>query len=104
MPQSLSKLCVHLIFSTKHREPLLVSSVRSPLHAYLATVLRNQECPTLKVGGTSDQAHLLFRLSKNLALAKVVEEVKTSSAKWLKTQARGLQSFHGQNGYARLFR
>jgi REP element-mobilizing transposase RayT len=99
MPQSLSKLYVHLISSTKHREPLLMSSVRSSLHAYLATVLKNQDCPALKIGGTSDHAHILSRLSKNLALAQVVEEVKTSSSKWLKTQARALQSFHWQNGY-----
>jgi putative transposase len=99
VPQSLSQLYVHLIFSTQHREPLLIPSVRGSLHAYLATVLKNQDCPTLKVGGTSDHAHLLFRLSKNLALAGVVEKVKTTSSKWLKTQARTLHSFHWQNGY-----
>ncbi len=99
MPQSLSKFYVHLIFSTQHREPLLIPSVRGPLHAYLATVLKNQDCPALKIGGTSDHAHLLFRLSKNLALAEVVENVKTSSSKWVKTQGRSLQSFHWQNGY-----
>jgi putative transposase len=99
MPQSLSKLYVHLIFSTQHREPLLIPSVRWPLHAYLATVLKNQDCPALRIGGTIDHAHLLFRLSKNLALADVVEKVKTSSSKWLKTQAGTLQSFHWQNGY-----
>ena len=99
MPQSLSKLYVHLIFSTKHREPLLISSVRGRLHAYLATVLKNQDCPALKIGGTSDHVHILFRLSKNVALAEVVEEAKTSSSKWLKTQDRALQSFHWQNGY-----
>ena len=74
-------------------------SVRGPLHAYLATVLKNQDCPALTIGGTSDHAHLLFRLSKNLALAEVVEKVKTTSSKWLKTQARTLQSFHWQKGY-----
>ena len=94
MPQSLSKLYVHLIFSTHHREPLLITSVRSSLHAYLATVLNNQDCPALKIGGTSHHAHLLFRLSKNLALADVVEKVKTSSSKGLKTQARTLGSFY----------
>jgi len=100
MSQSLSKIYVHLIFSTKHREPLLMSSVRAPLHSYLATVLNNQECPALKVGGTGDHAHCLFRLSKNLALAKAVEKVKTSSSQWLKTQAGPLHSFHWQSGYA----
>jgi hypothetical protein len=70
------------------RYRLLLPSVRCPLHAYLATVPKNQDCPALKIGGTSDHAHLLFRLSKNLALADVVEKVKTSPSEWLKTQAR----------------
>jgi putative transposase len=99
MPQSLSKLYVHLIFSTQRRAPLRVPSVRSPLHAYLATVLKNQDSPALKIDSTSDHAHLPFRLSKNLALADVVEKVKTSSSRWLKIQAKMPQSFHWQNGY-----
>jgi len=99
MPQSLSQLYVHLVFSTKHREPMLLSTVREHLHAYLATVLKNQESPALKVGGTSDHVHALFRLSKNLSLAKIVEEVKTSSSKWVKTQGRAFANFHWQSGY-----
>jgi putative transposase len=99
MPQSLSQLYVHLIFSTKHREPTLLSPAREDLHAYLAAVLNKQDSPALKVGGVSDHVHALFRLSKNIALAKIVEEVKTSSSKWLKTQARNLANFHWQSGY-----
>ena len=99
MPHSLLQLYVHLIFSTQHREPLLMPSVRGPLDSYLATVLKNQDCPALRIGSTRDRVHLLFRLSKNLALADVVEKVKTSSSKWLKTQVRTLHSFYWQNGY-----
>jgi len=99
MPQSLSQLYVHLIFSTKHREPMLLSPAREDIHAYLAAVLNNHDSPALKLGGMSDHVHALFRLSKNLALAKIVEEVKTSSSNWLKTQGRGLENFHGQSGY-----
>jgi len=99
MPQSLSQLYVHLIFSTKQREPMLLSPVRKDLHAYLAAVLNNHDSPALKLGGMSDHVHVLFRLSKDLALAKIVEEVKTSSSKWLKTQGRGLANFHWQSGY-----
>jgi putative transposase len=99
MAQSLSKLYVHLIFSTKHREALLAASIRGPMHAYLATVMKNQDCPALRIGGASDHVHVLVRLSKNLALAEVVEKVKTSSSRWVKTQDRSLQSFHWQDGY-----
>jgi len=99
MSQSLSKLYVHLVFSTKQREPLLLSPLREKMHAYLATVLKNQDSPAVKVGGTSDHVHILLRLSKNVSLAKIVEEIKTSSSKWVKTQGKGLANFHWQSGY-----
>jgi putative transposase len=99
MPQSLSQLYVHLVFSTKHREPLLLSPIREHVHAYLATVLKNQGSPALKVGGTADHVHALFRLSKNISLAQTVEEIKTSSSKWVKTQGNALANFHWQSGH-----
>jgi REP element-mobilizing transposase RayT len=99
MPQSLSKLHVHLIFSTKLREPLLLRPFRERVHAYLATVLNNLDSPAQKIGGMSDHVHIIFRMSKNHALAKVVETVKTSSSKWIKIQSPALRAFHWQNGY-----
>ena len=99
MPQSLSKLYVHLAFSTKHREPLLLAPLRAQMHAYLATVLKNQDSPAVEVGGTSDHVHALFRLSKNRSLAAIVEEVKTGSSKWAKTQGRAFVNFYWQSGY-----
>jgi putative transposase len=69
------------------------------MHAYLAGVFNSHHCPAVKVGGTTDHVHALFRLSKNQALAEVVEEVKTSSSRWIKRQARGLGGFHWQDGY-----
>ena len=99
MGQSLSQLYVHLIFSTKGREPLRLGTLRNQTHADVAAVLNNHGSAALKVGGTSDQVHALFRLSKNRALVEVVEEIKTRSSKWIETQARGLGGFHGQSGY-----
>jgi putative transposase len=99
MSQSLSKLYVHLIFSTRGREPLLLGALRGKTHAYLASILNNHDCPAIRVGGTSNHVHALFRLSKNRALAVVVEEIKTSSSRWIKRQGRWLGGFHWQNGY-----
>jgi len=47
----------------------------------------------------SDHVHILFRMSKNHAMAKVVETVKTTSSKWIKTQSAALHAFHWQSGY-----
>jgi putative transposase len=99
MPQSLSKAYIQLVFSTKQREPLLLQPLRPRVHAYMATVLNNLDSFALKIGGMSDHVHILFRMSKNRALADLVEAVKTSSSKWIKTQSPGLRGFHWQNGY-----
>jgi REP element-mobilizing transposase RayT len=99
MPQSLARILVHLIFSTKDRAPVLTPAIRAELHPYLAVVLRDNDCPSLKVGGVADHVHLFFGLSRTLTVAKVVEIVKTSSSKWIKTKGAELVSFHWQNGY-----
>jgi REP element-mobilizing transposase RayT len=98
--QSLARLWTHLIFSTKERFPFLSDpSVRADMHAYLATVLRTHDCPTLIVGGCSDHVHALFSLSRNHSIAQIVKEVKRTSSAWIKTVERRYSKFHWQNGY-----
>ena len=99
MPQSLAKNLIHLIFSTKRREPLLIDPVRPALHAYLTTVFKNIQSPVLIINSVEDHVHVLFALQRTIALAVVVEEIKKSSSKWLKTQSPDLASFSWQAGY-----
>jgi REP element-mobilizing transposase RayT len=100
MPQSLSFLLVHVVFSVKDRAPLLSDTLRPTLHAYLATVARNADCECYRVGGVADHVHLAIRLGRTLTTAKLVEVLKTSSTKWLKTQSPVLAAFAWQRGYA----
>ena len=99
MPQSLARVLVHLVFSTKHRAPVLVPEIRAELHSYLAVVLTNDGCVSLQVGGVEDHVHLFFALSRTRTISQIVENVKTTSSKWLKTKSASLAAFHWQNGY-----
>lgn len=99
MPQSLANVVVHLVFSTKDRGACLGPSIRPVLHAYLATLARNAGCDCPRVGGVADHVHLAVRLSRTVAIAALVEELKTSSSKWLKTQSPELGGFARQRGY-----
>jgi REP element-mobilizing transposase RayT len=100
MPQSLAKLWVHLIFSTKDRYPFLSDkSLRTDMHAYLATVLRNHECETLIVGGVEDHVHALFALSRNYSIADIVKEIKRTSSRWIKEKSPTQKKFSWQHGY-----
>jgi REP element-mobilizing transposase RayT len=99
MPQSLAKIYVHMIFSTKNREPLLDQDVRTELYSYLGGALNNLDCQPIEIGGTADHAHILCCLSKNLSLSRLIEEIKTSSSRWIKAKEPRLAQFHWQNGY-----
>jgi REP element-mobilizing transposase RayT len=99
MPQSLSYLLTHIVFSTKDRAPFLDATVRPALHAYLATVARNADCECFRVGGVADHVHLAVRLSRTITMAQLIEELKTSSSKWLKTQSPAFAAFAWQRGY-----
>jgi REP element-mobilizing transposase RayT len=99
MPRSVSLILVHLIFSTKDRQPALSDDIRPALFAYLATVIRNSGCECYRVGGVADHVHLAVRMGKEQTIAKLIEQVKSSSSKWLKTQSPGLRRFAWQRGY-----
>lgn len=100
MSQSLVKLWVHLIFSTKNRYPFLSDrALRLDMHAYLASMLRSNNCETTIVGGVEDHVHALFALSKNHSLAFVVKEIKRTSSAWIKDVSGQYKNFHWQAGY-----
>jgi REP element-mobilizing transposase RayT len=100
MPQSIAQNLVHLIFSTKHRHPFLKDdSTRTELHKYTAGILRNWESPAIEINSVEDHVHILFVLSKNHSLAKIVEEVKKSSSAWIKTKDDTCAQFYWQAGY-----
>jgi putative transposase len=99
MPQSIASILIHLIYSTKNREPFLTSEVETELYRYQATVFRELGCPSLTINGTTDHVHALFRLSRTIAICDLVEEVKKRSSKWIKTKGDAFAGFQWQAGY-----
>jgi putative transposase len=99
MSQSLVKNLVHLVYSTKNRQPWITKECRAALFAYQAGTFNGLGCPTLKIGGVDDHVHALFSLAKNLALRTVIEEVKKASSKWMKTEGPENPEFFWQAGY-----
>jgi REP-associated tyrosine transposase len=99
MSQSLVKNLVHLTFSTKGRALLIKDDVRNQLHKYMKGVFREWDCPAIEINSVEDHAHALFCLSKNIAMKKIVEEVKRSSSRWIKSKGIGYRNFYWQAGY-----
>lgn len=99
MGQSLVKNYIHIVFSTKYRQPLIHPPVEAELHSYLGGTCNKLDCQSIKVGGYTDHIHILCMLSKKIALMKLMEEIKLHSSKWIKTKGEEYSNFYWQDGY-----
>ena len=97
MPQSLSSLLVHIVFSTKNRTPWISPDLRKELYPYLGAIVRNAGGVPIQIGGIDDHVHALIVLPRTMSVAQMVEKVKTASSKWMKT--KGVPKFAWQGGY-----
>ncbi|HEX5471725.1 MAG TPA: IS200/IS605 family transposase [Lacipirellulaceae bacterium] len=100
MPQSLAKVYLHAVFSTKNRAAALSDGWRDELFHVLGGTANNLGCQSLVVGGVADHVHMLFQLGRTISIADALGKIKSTSSNWV-NQTRGLSNeFHWQAGYA----
>jgi putative transposase len=99
MPQSLSNVLLHIIFSTKDREVWLDSKVRPRMHAYLANICRDLGATFVHVGGVSDHVDVITTLPRTISTADLIEKIKKTSSKWIKDIDPRYRGFFWQRGY-----
>jgi len=99
MSQSLVQNYLHIIYSTKNREPFLNESIQEEMFNYLGGICKKLDCQPIIVGGHVDHVHILCMLSKKIALVKLLEDVKSRSSKWVKTIDKQYEDFYWQGGY-----
>lgn len=100
MPQSLARVILHTVFSTKDRFPFFQNPVfRAEVHAYLGGCAKSLDCLPIQVGGVADHVHLLATLPRTLAIADFIKEVKRVSTIWIHERGPEWTKFHWQSGY-----
>lgn len=99
MSQSLSKVYIHITFSTKDRQYLIDKNIKESLFQYLGGVCKGLQCNPVQVGGFTDHVHILCLLSRKIAQMDLLEELKKQSSKWIKTQGNQYSNFYWQDGY-----
>ena len=81
MPRSYTSITVHVVFSTHDRRPLLTSG--SDVHAYIGGIINNLGARPIAIGGTADHVHILTRVPTVIAIAALVDKIKSNSSKHL---------------------
>jgi REP element-mobilizing transposase RayT len=99
MGTTFANLLYHIVFSTKHRAPLIREDLRADLYGYMGGILRGEGGILLEIGGMPDHVHLLAKLRTDVAVARVVQKVKGKSSKWRNEQPSASERFEWQEGY-----
>ena len=100
MSQSLSRILVQTVFSTKNRFPFLADPMaKQRMHGYLARVFNEHDSPAIEVGGAQDHVHILCLLSRNHAISEILKKAKANSSSWAKTLGAKYTKFAWQAGY-----
>jgi len=99
MAQSLSKIILHLVFSTKNRAKLILPEYSSELYAYMAGICTSLNSHAYKIGGTENHVHIACSLPRTITVGNLLEEIKSGSSKWIKTKSSRCSTFAWQGGY-----
>jgi putative transposase len=99
MAQSLADIILHIVFSTKSRQPMIQAEIESELYPYLNTICQNLNSPMIRINGVSDHVHILLSLGRTISVSKLIEELKSQSSRWIKTKGPQYRDFAWQNGY-----
>ncbi len=100
MPQSLSNLIFHFVFSTQHRRANISRDIQPELHQFIAGVLRSRQSRLLTAGGMPDHIHLLVSLHRQIAVSDALREIKSNSSRWIHENFPKRSRFSWQSGYA----
>ena len=99
MPQSLAKVYLHLIFSTKNREPWLHPDIEQRIWEFIGGVARAHRMTALQVGGVEDHIHALVTAPPTIAPCQIAQYLKGDSSKWIHEEFSELWNFGWQDGY-----
>ena len=97
MPQSLVKILVHVVFSTKNRVKLIEPEIEDALFGYIHGIIENNKSKLFLANGAWDHIHMLISLGKTIDVSKLIGVIKRESSVWMKDN--GVSQFYWQEGY-----
>lgn len=99
MSQSLSRLYTHIVYHTKYNQDLLKAYIEKELYSYPGGILKGNKSVPIAINWIENHVHILCILSKNIALADLLEELKRNSSRWIKTKGTDYAGFAWQGDY-----
>lgn len=99
MSHSYAKVWIHVVFSTKNRQPLINPVLEQKLFEVLNKESDKLECRLKAINGMPDHIHMLIRISPKIAIADIIKQLKGASSYWVNHENMTREKFSWQTGY-----
>jgi len=96
---SFVKIWVHVVFSTKERQPLMTKEVRTKVQQHIVDNCKKKNIFLQAINGYSEHLHCLIALGKNQTMAEVAQLIKGESSFWINKHALIPSAFAWQDDY-----
>jgi putative transposase len=100
MPGTYSQILLHIVFSTKQRQPWITPDIAERLYPYIGGIIRAEKGVLYEIGGIEDHVHLYLRWRPDHSVSDLMRTVKARSSKWVHDTFSHLGSFKWQEGYS----
>ena len=100
MPGTYSQILLHIVFSTKHREPWITAEIAERLYPYMGGIVRAEKGALYEIGGIEDHVHMYLRWRPDHTVSDLMRTVKARSSKWIHETFPALAAFKWQEGYS----
>ncbi len=100
MPGTYSNILLHIVFSTKHRDPFIDGDLEPRLQEYIGGLIRGEKGVLYEIGGMPDHVHLLIRWRPDQSISDLMRRLKGNSSKWVHETFPDRRAFCWQEGYS----
>jgi REP element-mobilizing transposase RayT len=100
MPGTYSQILLHIVFSTKHREPWITADIAARLYPYMGGIVRAEKGVLYDIGGIDDHVHMYLRWRPDGTVSDLMRTVKARSSRWVHDTFPALGAFAWQEGYS----
>jgi REP element-mobilizing transposase RayT len=100
MPGTYSQILLHIVFSTKHRQPWIMPEIAERLYSYMGGIVRAERGVIYDIGGIEDHVHMYLRWRADESVSDLLRTVKARSSKWVHDTFPALGAFAWQEGYS----
>jgi putative transposase len=100
MPNTFTKIYVHIVFSTKNREQIISKEWEDDLYRYITGIIQKRNCKLYAIGGMPDHIHIFISMNPDIQLSYLVRDIKASSSKHINENNLCIGKFSWQIGYS----